>query len=172
MIAAAPALAAVPLVKLALPEGAQGAEPLASHEGHDHAAMGHAAMIGAEVPAPGGPNDLDKLLYPPPPVPGDVVEYELIATDGDIEVAQGVTFPAWTYNGTVPGPIIRATEGQLLRVRVHERRDAPAHDPLPRDPPLEHGRRLRDRGRRAEPSPTSFRRARPASISTTATPRR
>ena len=26
-------------------------------------------------------------------------------------------FPAWTYNGTVPGPIIRATEGDLLRVR-------------------------------------------------------
>jgi FtsP/CotA-like multicopper oxidase with cupredoxin domain len=117
LIGAAPALAAVPLVKLALPEGAEGAEPLASHEGLDHAAMGHAAMIGAEVPAPGGPNDLDRLLYPPPPVPGDVVEYELIATDGDIEVAQGVTFPAWTYNGTVPGPIIRATEGQLLRVK-------------------------------------------------------
>jgi manganese oxidase len=32
-------------------------------------------------------------------------------------VAQGVTFPAWAYNGTVPGPIIRATEGQLLRVK-------------------------------------------------------
>ena len=29
----------------------------------------------------------------------------------------GVTFPAWTYNGTVPGPVIRATEGDLLRVR-------------------------------------------------------
>jgi len=117
LIGAAPALAAVPLVKLALPEGAEGAEPLASHEGHDHAAMGHAAMIGAEVPAPGGPNDLDALLYPQAPVPGDVVEYELVAHDADIEVAQGVTFPAWTFNGTVPGPIIRATEGQLLRVR-------------------------------------------------------
>ncbi len=26
-------------------------------------------------------------------------------------------FSAWTYNGTVPGPVIRATEGDLLRVR-------------------------------------------------------
>ena len=25
-------------------------------------------------------------------------------------------FPAWTYNGTVPGPVIRATEDDLLRV--------------------------------------------------------
>ena len=39
------------------------------------------------------------------------------ATDVDLEVAKGVTFPAWTYNGTAPGPVIRATEGDLLRVR-------------------------------------------------------
>ena len=25
-------------------------------------------------------------------------------------------FPAWTYNGTVPGPVLRATEGDMLRV--------------------------------------------------------
>jgi len=45
-----------------------------------------------------------------------VREYTLTAYDRDIEVAKGVTFPAWTYNGTVPGPVIRATEGDLLRV--------------------------------------------------------
>ncbi|HEX7311932.1 MAG TPA: multicopper oxidase domain-containing protein, partial [Gaiellaceae bacterium] len=32
-------------------------------------------------------------------------------------VAKGVFFSAWTYNGTVPGPVIRATEGDLLRVK-------------------------------------------------------
>ena len=32
-------------------------------------AMGHAAMIGDEAPAVGGPNDLDALLYPPPALP-------------------------------------------------------------------------------------------------------
>ncbi len=26
-------------------------------------------------------------------------------------------FPAWTFNGTVPGPILRATEGDILQVR-------------------------------------------------------
>ena len=30
-------------------------------------------------------------------------EYEIIATDREIEVAPGVYFAAWTYNGTVPG---------------------------------------------------------------------
>ncbi len=77
-------------------------------------------MVGAEVPAPGGPNDLDRLLEPPSALPhqrGRVREYELVASDREIEIAKGVFFPAWTYNGTVPGPVIRATEDDLLRVR-------------------------------------------------------
>jgi FtsP/CotA-like multicopper oxidase with cupredoxin domain len=76
-------------------------------------------MIGDAVPAPGGPHDLDELLLPPaalPHEPGRVREYTLVATDQQIEVAKGVTFNAWTYNGTVPGPVIRATEDDLLRV--------------------------------------------------------
>lgn len=44
-------------------------------------------------------------------------EYSVVAMDREIEVAPGVWFPAWTYNGTVPGPTIRCTEGD--RVRVH-----------------------------------------------------
>jgi manganese oxidase len=121
LIAGAPALVAVPLAKLMLPESARGesADPLASHTGHADVAYGHAAMIGADVPAPGGPSDLDSLLYPIealPAVPGRVREYELVAVDTDVEVAPGIFFPAWTYNGTVPGPVIRATEGDLLRV--------------------------------------------------------
>lgn len=43
-------------------------------------------------------------------------EYRIVATDTEIEVAPGVFYPAWTYNGRVPGPTIRATEGDLLRV--------------------------------------------------------
>jgi manganese oxidase len=91
----------------------------ATHLGHEHAVSGHAAMIGDVVPAPGGPHDLDELLFPAqalPHEPGRVREYMLVATDRQIEVAKGVTFNAWTYNGTVPGPIIRATEDDLLRV--------------------------------------------------------
>jgi manganese oxidase len=112
----APVVAAAPFAGIAL---AGRREPEATHLGMDHAAMGHAAMIGAEAPAPGGPNDLDALTYPPPALPhqpGRVREYTLIAQDREIEVAKGVFYPAWTYNGTVPGPVIRATEDDLLRV--------------------------------------------------------
>ena len=117
---AAPIVAAAPFARLAWPGTAQ-ADPSATHLGHDHATMGHAAMVGPDVPAPGGPHDLDDLLLPTkalPYKPGRVRDYHLVAHDRKIEVAQGVHFDAWTYNGTVPGPIIRATEGDLLRVRL------------------------------------------------------
>ncbi len=44
-------------------------------------------------------------------------EYDMVAVDKEIEVAPGVFYPAWTYNGQVPGPTIRATEGDRVRVR-------------------------------------------------------
>jgi FtsP/CotA-like multicopper oxidase with cupredoxin domain len=43
-------------------------------------------------------------------------EYEIYAADREIEIAPGLFFPAWTYNGQVPGPTIRATEGDRIRV--------------------------------------------------------
>ena len=44
-------------------------------------------------------------------------EYTFVAIDKEIEVAPGVFFPAWTYNGRVPGPTIRCVEGD--RIRIH-----------------------------------------------------
>jgi FtsP/CotA-like multicopper oxidase with cupredoxin domain len=43
-------------------------------------------------------------------------EYRIVALDAEVEVAPGVRFPAWTYNGTVPGPTLRCTVGDLLKV--------------------------------------------------------
>lgn len=44
-------------------------------------------------------------------------EYVVVASDKEIEAAPGIFFPAWTYNGRVPGPTIRCTEGDRVRVR-------------------------------------------------------
>jgi FtsP/CotA-like multicopper oxidase with cupredoxin domain len=44
-------------------------------------------------------------------------EYDIHAVDREIEVAPGVLFPAWTFNGQVPGPTIRAREGDRVRAR-------------------------------------------------------
>jgi FtsP/CotA-like multicopper oxidase with cupredoxin domain len=43
-------------------------------------------------------------------------EYDLVAVDREIEIAPGIYFPAWTFNGQVPGPTIRVTEGDRVRV--------------------------------------------------------
>ena len=44
-------------------------------------------------------------------------EWQIFATDHEIEVAPGVRFPAWTFNARVPGPTLRATAGDVLRVQ-------------------------------------------------------
>ena len=44
-------------------------------------------------------------------------EWEIVAQDREIEVAPGVRYEAWTYNGRVPGPTLRAREGEKLRIR-------------------------------------------------------
>ena len=44
-------------------------------------------------------------------------EYVFVARDREIEIAPGVFFPAWTYNGRVPGPTIRCVEGDRIRIQ-------------------------------------------------------
>ena len=44
-------------------------------------------------------------------------EFEIVAVDKEIEIAAGIFFPAWTYHGRVPGPTLRVTEGDRVRIR-------------------------------------------------------
>lgn len=43
-------------------------------------------------------------------------QWELQAVEREIEVAPGVSYAAWTYNGRIPGPTLRAREGERLRI--------------------------------------------------------
>jgi FtsP/CotA-like multicopper oxidase with cupredoxin domain len=55
---------------------------------------------------------------PPPPKPG-LREYTLVLEENvEHEVAPGVKMPAWTFNRTVPGPVLRATEGDTVRITL------------------------------------------------------
>jgi FtsP/CotA-like multicopper oxidase with cupredoxin domain len=47
-----------------------------------------------------------------------VKEFTLVAEEIDWELQPGVTVKAWAYNGQVPGPEIRVTEGDLVRVTL------------------------------------------------------
>ena len=44
-------------------------------------------------------------------------EWDIVSSDKEIEIAPGLRFPAWTFNGRIPGPTLRARAGDLLRVR-------------------------------------------------------
>lgn len=46
-----------------------------------------------------------------------VRDYTLVASDKETkEVSPGIFYNVWTFNGTVPGPTLRASEGDLVRV--------------------------------------------------------
>ncbi len=70
-----------------------------------------AASTEAEFPS----YDLGPATRKPAPT-GKVREFNLVAKEARIEIAPGVTVNAITYNGQVPGPLIRVTEGDTVRV--------------------------------------------------------
>lgn len=45
-------------------------------------------------------------------------EYEIIVINKNIEIVPGLEYPAWTYNGRIPGPTIRCTEGDRVRITL------------------------------------------------------
>ncbi len=89
-------------------------------------------IYGHGVGPPPGTNasHLDRPTFPPPPdgkPPGTVRDIEIAVEERLLTVASGVDVEAWTYNGTVPAPTIRATEGDLLRIHF-ENRTGHAHN--------------------------------------------
>jgi len=83
-----------------------------------------APIAARDVSQPAGWND-DLAM----PVPQDlnpdpnVLEIELEARIADVEIVPGTKTPAWTYNGTLPGPMIRGKVGD--RVIVHFKNSLP-----------------------------------------------
>ena len=114
-------------------EGAYGQGGHGRHEGrgghaHDELeALGVAREGYGHGPAP--PRGLDgetvaELTRPPAPdgaEPPTTREFELDVTAQPWAVAEGASIAAWMYGGRLPGPVIRATEGDRLRLHVPNR---------------------------------------------------
>ena len=62
-------------------------------------------------------NDWDTGTLRQDPDGRSVREFRIVGEDKEIEIAPGLFFPAWTYNGRVPGPTLRVTEGERVRIR-------------------------------------------------------
>ena len=52
-------------------------------------------------------------------------EFVIPVTHETIEIADGVKYEGWTFGGTVPGPVIRVREGDLVRVKVVNKSNMP-----------------------------------------------
>jgi FtsP/CotA-like multicopper oxidase with cupredoxin domain len=117
----ATASATVPLITLAQED------PHTPHTGQSHESSGHAGhLLSSTV----GDVDVVAMRYDPSAFiasfdyghvstmqDGTVVrEWQIGAVDKQMEIAPGLFFPAWTYNGQVPGPTLRCNEGERLRI--------------------------------------------------------
>ena len=49
---------------------------------------------------------------------GDSVDVKLVMKEELVTIASGITYHAWTFNGTVPGPIIHVRQGQMVHVTL------------------------------------------------------
>lgn len=72
--------------------------------------MGSAAADSFKARDPNAPPDLGS--------PGTVHKITLTIEETPIEIAPGVTQLMWTYNGTVPGPILRGKVGDTFEVTL------------------------------------------------------
>src|SRR5215212_5566779 len=111
---------------------------LIPHQGLHHALdasaaephmAGHAANLGAVGSVDPRTNGFDPQEmvrdFDEGRVVGGVREWELLAEEKEIEVAPGVKYAAWAYNERVPGPTLRAREGERLRIHFTNAADHP-----------------------------------------------
>jgi FtsP/CotA-like multicopper oxidase with cupredoxin domain len=104
-------------------QGAGGHEPNGHERGHGaHRHGAHAAhepsaetlalyrhAYDSAVPAPGG----------------KIVTFELEASELEWEFVPGIKTRAWGYNGAIPGPVIEASVGDVLEIRLTNRLPEP-----------------------------------------------
>lgn len=84
-----------------------------SGAGHDMTGHAMGSISSAGVPpaaAMAGAQPLDYVLE------GDTKVFTLTAEVVEWPITEGVTMTAYTYNGMVPGPLLRVTEGDKVRV--------------------------------------------------------
>ncbi len=54
----------------------------------------------------------------PPLIPGDVVKVHMVLKDVTIEIAPGVKYQAWGFEGGAPGPVVHARQGQTIEMTL------------------------------------------------------
>ena len=114
--------------------------PRAHEDGHQHATASPTPMShGGGLPGTVGEVDHKKNGFHPDDILTDfdygevstlpngrtLREFKLTAFNKNIEIVPGIEFPAWMYNGRIPAPTLRCTEGDRVRVHLSNGSDHP-----------------------------------------------
>lgn len=76
-------------------------------------------------------SDLPSIVRDPADIPEPVgdrppqtVEVDLVAEELQARLADGTSYRFWTFNGTVPGPLVRVRQGDTVRVNLENAGDS------------------------------------------------
>ena len=90
-----------------------GATPMPSGESHGGPAP--STDVAAD---PSAPPSVYRDPTAPPLATGKVIDIDLVVEEKLVTIATGFQQMAWTFNGTVPGPVIRVKVGDHIRVHL------------------------------------------------------
>ena len=99
--------------------GRTSAEQSAPPPGHQHAAAGATGGGFAGFDPMGYLKKFESGRVSTLPDGRTLREFDLEIANCEVEVARGVTIQAWSFNGQIPGPTLRATAGDRVRVLFH-----------------------------------------------------
>lgn len=87
--------------------------------GHDQSKPYNPPAADQQPAAPALPKAADASAVAPPAAPkGKTVEVNWTVEKRTLEVTKGVNREVWTFNGQVPGPTIRVTQGDTVKVTL------------------------------------------------------
>src|SRR5438270_355766 len=98
------------------------------HAGHDvQAQVGSEAAAPVVQPVPAGTTRLAQPQVAPPVNRTDaaLVKVDLETTQVTALLADGLAYKFWTFNGTVPGPMIRVRQGDTVELTLRNSPDMP-----------------------------------------------
>lgn len=85
--------------------------------------MGHMSMSQSTNMSPKMNMQLHQKSQAPHPIKftrnGNNVSIDMFTEMTNVEISPGVQFPAWTFDGTAPGPVIQLHEGDNVKLTLH-----------------------------------------------------